>query len=201
MLHSRAREISDDRGRRKHAAGCTAAHWRLGQRNAGQHHFKASWRATTRRFGEDRPALSMIRRAEAWGHQAGRHADRGHLGQYRHCAGDGGGHQGYRMVLVMPEDLSIERAQTMKAFGAELMLTPAAAAWNWRAIWPRPAKARRRQGAGPVRQCRQPASTSRRPARDLGADGRASSRTLCQPPNGHHHRVSRFLKQRTPMCW
>ena len=31
---------------------------------------------------------------------------------------------GYRMVLIMPEDLSIERAQTMKAFGAELILTP-----------------------------------------------------------------------------
>jgi cysteine synthase B len=32
--------------------------------------------------------------------------------------------RGYRMVLVMPEDLSVERAQTMKAFGAELVLTP-----------------------------------------------------------------------------
>lgn len=32
--------------------------------------------------------------------------------------------KGYRMVLVMPEDLSIERAQTMKAYGAELVLTP-----------------------------------------------------------------------------
>jgi cysteine synthase B len=32
--------------------------------------------------------------------------------------------RGYRMVLIMPEDLSIERAQTMKAFGAELVLTP-----------------------------------------------------------------------------
>ena len=30
----------------------------------------------------------------------------------------------YRMVLIMPEDLSVERAQTMKAFGAELILTP-----------------------------------------------------------------------------
>jgi len=28
------------------------------------------------------------------------------------------------MVLVMPEDLSVERAQTMKAYGAELILTP-----------------------------------------------------------------------------
>ena len=32
--------------------------------------------------------------------------------------------RGYRMVLIMPEDLSVERAQTMKAFGAELVLTP-----------------------------------------------------------------------------
>ena len=32
--------------------------------------------------------------------------------------------KGYRMVLIMPEDLSIERAQTMKAYGAELILTP-----------------------------------------------------------------------------
>src|SRR6185436_11658577 len=31
--------------------------------------------------------------------------------------------RGYRMLLIMPEDLSIERAQTMKAFGAELILT------------------------------------------------------------------------------
>jgi cysteine synthase B len=34
--------------------------------------------------------------------------------------------KGYKMVLIMPEDLSIERAQTMKAFGAELILTPKA---------------------------------------------------------------------------
>src|SRR6188474_2191590 len=34
--------------------------------------------------------------------------------------------RGYRMLLVMPEDLSVERAQTMKAFGAELVLTPRA---------------------------------------------------------------------------
>ena len=32
--------------------------------------------------------------------------------------------RGYRMVLIMPEDLSVERAQTMKAYGAELILTP-----------------------------------------------------------------------------
>jgi cysteine synthase B len=32
--------------------------------------------------------------------------------------------KGYRMLLIMPEDLSVERSQTMKAFGAELILTP-----------------------------------------------------------------------------
>ena len=32
--------------------------------------------------------------------------------------------RGYHMVLIMPEDLSIERVQTMKAYGAELILTP-----------------------------------------------------------------------------
>ena len=32
--------------------------------------------------------------------------------------------RGYRMLLIMPEDLSIERAQSMRAYGAELILTP-----------------------------------------------------------------------------
>ena len=34
--------------------------------------------------------------------------------------------RGYRMVLIMPEHLSVERRQTMRAFGAELILTPKA---------------------------------------------------------------------------
>jgi cysteine synthase B len=32
--------------------------------------------------------------------------------------------RGYRMVLIMPEHLSVERRQTMRAFGAEIILTP-----------------------------------------------------------------------------
>ena len=55
--------------------------------------------------------------------------------------------RGYRMLLVMPEDLSIERAQTMKAFGAELILTPRSAAWSTRATSP---KKMQREGQGRV---------------------------------------------------
>jgi cysteine synthase B len=34
--------------------------------------------------------------------------------------------RGYRMILIMPEHLSVERRQTMRAFGAEIILTPQA---------------------------------------------------------------------------
>ena len=74
---------------------------------------------------KDRPALSMIRRAEERGEIAPGdtliEATSGNTGIALAMAA---AIKGYRMVLVMPEDLSIERAQTMKAFGAELMLTP-----------------------------------------------------------------------------
>ena len=74
---------------------------------------------------KDRPALAMIRRAEERGEIAPGdtliEATSGNTGIALAMAA---AIKGYRMVLVMPEDLSIERAQTMKAFGAELVLTP-----------------------------------------------------------------------------
>ena len=74
---------------------------------------------------KDRPAISMIRRAEQRGEiRPGDtliEATSGNTGIALAMAAAIGG---YRMVLIMPEDLSIERAQTMKAFGAELILTP-----------------------------------------------------------------------------
>ena len=74
---------------------------------------------------KDRPALSMIQRAQERGDiQPGDtliEATSGNTGIALAMAAD---IKGYRMVLIMPEDLSIERAQTMKAFGAELILTP-----------------------------------------------------------------------------
>jgi len=74
---------------------------------------------------KDRPALSMIRRAEERGDIAvGDTLIEATSGNTGIALAMAAAIKGYRMVLIMPEDLSIERAQTMKAFGAELILTP-----------------------------------------------------------------------------
>ena len=74
---------------------------------------------------KDRPALSMVRRAELRGDiKPGDtliEATSGNTGIALAMAAAMGG---YRMILVMPENQSIERRQTMRAFGAELVLTP-----------------------------------------------------------------------------
>jgi len=74
---------------------------------------------------KDRPALSMIRRAQERGEiKPGDTLIEATSGNTGIALAMAAAIKGYRMVLIMPEDLSIERAQTMKAFGAELILTP-----------------------------------------------------------------------------
>ncbi|MBU1359898.1 MAG: cysteine synthase CysM [Gammaproteobacteria bacterium] len=74
---------------------------------------------------KDRPALSMIKRAEERGEiKPGDTLIEATSGNTGIALAMAAAIRGYRMVLIMPEDLSIERAQTMKAFGAELVLTP-----------------------------------------------------------------------------
>jgi S-sulfo-L-cysteine synthase (O-acetyl-L-serine-dependent) len=74
---------------------------------------------------KDRPAISMIRRAEERGDiKPGDTLIEATSGNTGIALAMAAAIRGYRMVLIMPEDLSIERAQTMKAFGAELVLTP-----------------------------------------------------------------------------
>ncbi len=74
---------------------------------------------------KDRPALSMIRKAED--------RDRIKLGDtlIEATSGNTGialamaaAVRGYKMVLILPEDLSIERRQSMGAYGAQIVLTP-----------------------------------------------------------------------------
>jgi len=74
---------------------------------------------------KDRPAISMIKRAEERGDiKPGDTLIEATSGNTGIALAMAAAIRGYRMVLIMPEDLSIERAQTMKAFGAELILTP-----------------------------------------------------------------------------
>jgi S-sulfo-L-cysteine synthase (O-acetyl-L-serine-dependent) len=74
---------------------------------------------------KDRPALSMIARAQERGDiKPGDTLIEATSGNTGIALAMAAAIKGYRMVLIMPEDLSIERAQTMKAFGAELILTP-----------------------------------------------------------------------------
>ncbi len=74
---------------------------------------------------KDRPALSMIRRAEARGDICPGdtliEATSGNTGIALAMAA---AIKGYRMVLVMPEHMSLERRALMAAYGAELVLTP-----------------------------------------------------------------------------
>ena len=74
---------------------------------------------------KDRPAVSMIRRAQERGDiKPGDTLIEATSGNTGIALAMAAAIKGYHMVLIMPEDLSIERVQTMKAYGAELILTP-----------------------------------------------------------------------------
>ena len=76
---------------------------------------------------KDRPALSMISRAEARGDiKPGDTLIEATSGNTGIALAMAAAIKGYKMILVMPENQSIERRQTMKAYGAELVLTPKA---------------------------------------------------------------------------
>ena len=74
---------------------------------------------------KDRPAMSMIKRAEERGEiKVGDTIIEATSGNTGIALAMAAAIKGYKMILIMPEDLSIERAQNMKALGAELILTP-----------------------------------------------------------------------------
>ncbi|MEJ2393921.1 MAG: pyridoxal-phosphate dependent enzyme [Candidatus Thiodiazotropha sp.] len=76
---------------------------------------------------KDRPALSMIRHAEERGSiKPGDTLIEATSGNTGIALAMAAAIKGYRMILVMPEHMSMERRAVMKAYGAELVLTPKA---------------------------------------------------------------------------
>lgn len=74
---------------------------------------------------KDRPALSMIKRAEERGQiKSGDTLIEATSGNTGIALAMAAAMRGYKMILLMPENLSIERRQSMAAYGAQIMLTP-----------------------------------------------------------------------------
>lgn len=76
---------------------------------------------------KDRPALSMIQHAEARGEiQPGDRLIEATSGNTGIALAMAAAIKGYKMTLIMPDNMSAERRDSMQAYGAEIILTPAA---------------------------------------------------------------------------
>jgi cysteine synthase B len=151
---------------------------------------------------KDRPALSMIRRAEERGDiKPGDTLIEATSGNTGIALAMAAAIKGYRMVLVMPEDLSIERAQTMKAFGAELMLTPRSGGMELARDL---AEAMQKRGEGKVLDQFANADNPRIHFETTGPEiweqtgGRITHFVSAMGTTGTITGVSRFLKQKNP---
>ena len=75
---------------------------------------------------KDRPALSMIKHAEARGEiKPGDRLIEATSGNTGIALAMAAAIKGYRLTLIMPDNMSAERIASMKAYGAEIILTPA----------------------------------------------------------------------------
>jgi cysteine synthase B len=151
---------------------------------------------------KDRPALSMIQRAQERGDiQPGDTLIEATSGNTGIALAMAAAVKGYRMVLIMPEDLSIERAQTMKAFGAELILTPKSGGMEYARDL---AEQMQRDGKGRVLDQFANGDNPRIHYETTGpelwkqTDGRITHFVSAMGTTGTITGVSRFLKEKNP---
>ncbi|MBW7834182.1 MAG: cysteine synthase CysM [Simplicispira suum] len=151
---------------------------------------------------KDRPALSMIRRAEERGEiRPGDTLIEATSGNTGIALAMAAAIRGYRMVLVMPEDGSAERAQVMKAFGAELILTPKSGGMEYARDL---AVSMQKQGKGRVLDQFGNADNPRVHYETTGpelweqTEGRITHFVSAMGTTGTITGVSRFLKEKNP---
>jgi cysteine synthase B len=151
---------------------------------------------------KDRPAIAMIRRAEERGEiRPGDTLIEATSGNTGIALAMAAAIRGYRMVLVMPEDLSIERAQTMRAFGAELVLTPKSGGMEYARDL---AEQMQREGQGRVldqfANADNPRAHYETTGPEIWADtaGRVTHFVSAMGTTGTITGVSRYLKERSP---
>jgi cysteine synthase B len=151
---------------------------------------------------KDRPAINMIAAAQARGDiRPGDTLIEATSGNTGIALAMAAAMRGYRMVLIMPEDLSIERAQTMKAFGAELILTPKAGGMEYARDL---AEQMQAQGKGRVldqfANADNPAAHYARTGPEIWADteGEVTHFVSAMGTTGTITGVSRFLKEKNP---
>jgi S-sulfo-L-cysteine synthase (O-acetyl-L-serine-dependent) len=151
---------------------------------------------------KDRPALSMIARAQERGDiKPGDTLIEATSGNTGIALAMAAAIKGYRMILIMPEDLSIERAQTMKAFGAELILTPKSGGMEYARDL---AEQMQREGRGRVLDQFGNADNPRAHYEGTGPEiwadtqGRVTHFVSAMGTTGTITGVSRFLKEKNP---
>jgi len=151
---------------------------------------------------KDRPALSMIQRAQERGEiSPGDTLIEATSGNTGIALAMAAAIKGYRMVLIMPEDLSIERVQTMKAFGAELILTPKSGGMEYARDL---AEQMQRDGKGLVLDQFANADNPRAHYETTGpeiwadTDGKVTHFVSAMGTTGTITGVARFLKEKNP---
>ncbi|MNM85707.1 Cysteine synthase B [compost metagenome] len=151
---------------------------------------------------KDRPAVSMIARAEARGRiKPGDTLIEATSGNTGIALAMAAAIRGYKMVLIMPEDLSLERRQSMAAYGAEIVLTPVKGGMEYARDL---ADAMEREGKGVILD--QFANPDNPQAHYEGTgpeiwrdtDGRVTHFVSAMGTTGTITGVSRYLKERNP---